>query len=303
MTWFQFSILTQNIVPWLSNFDSFFALLTFGDQVLKGVDETGGVSNNFGLIQVWGHTVWCGLVWTPKSVIFGVAFSTSLPLYIYHWRRLDTFDTILIVQNVCPRTPQGSKIWQGTQDSSIWIFFHCVCLLLIWQYRNVYSIRHHSSFFSSVGRIFPSLQRHVLALWRQVRQIEPTHNGGIVFLKSYSTCHETYFYIFNLDQNEKNIKSRLSTECDNDKRISLLRILYPFRLFWGNQQHQQINCFWLKIRINWICFFVLASGGTPYLSWNRRGIKIWMRLHREMSTYLCSSSSSSSICEILHQVT
>ena len=107
MTWFQFSILTQNIVPWLSNFDSFFALLTFGDQVLKGVDETGGVSNNFGLIQVWGHTVWCGLVWTPKSAIFGEAFSTSLTLHIYHWRRLDTFDTILIVQNVCPRTPQG----------------------------------------------------------------------------------------------------------------------------------------------------------------------------------------------------
>ena len=70
-------------------------LMTFWDQVLKGVDETGGVSNNllFGLIQVWGHTVCCGLVWTPKSVIFVEAFSTSLLLYIYHWRRLDTFDT------------------------------------------------------------------------------------------------------------------------------------------------------------------------------------------------------------------
>ena len=97
MTWFQFSILTQNIVPWLSNFDSFFALLTtyvFGDQVLKVVDETGGVLDNFffGLIQVWGHTVWRGLVWTPKSAIFGEAFSTSLLLHIYHWRRLDIFD-------------------------------------------------------------------------------------------------------------------------------------------------------------------------------------------------------------------
>ena len=85
MTWFQFSILSQIIAPWLSNFDSYFALLTFGDQVLKGVDETGGVSNNllFGLIQVWGHTVCCGLVWTPKSVIFGEAFSTSLLLYVH----------------------------------------------------------------------------------------------------------------------------------------------------------------------------------------------------------------------------
>ena len=66
LTWFQFSILSQNIVPWLSNFDSSFALLTtyvFGDQILKVVDETSGVSNNFffGLIQVWGHTGWCGL--------------------------------------------------------------------------------------------------------------------------------------------------------------------------------------------------------------------------------------------------
>ena len=57
LTWFQFSILSQNIVPWLSNFDSSFALLTtyvFGDQILKVVDETSGVSNNFffGLIQV-----------------------------------------------------------------------------------------------------------------------------------------------------------------------------------------------------------------------------------------------------------
>ena len=66
LTWFQFSILSQNIVPWLSNFDSSFALLTtyvFGDQILKVVDETSWVSNNFffGLIQVWGHTGWCGL--------------------------------------------------------------------------------------------------------------------------------------------------------------------------------------------------------------------------------------------------
>ena len=66
LTWFQFSILSQNIVPWLSNFDSSFALLTtyvFGDQILKVVDETGWVSNNFffGLIQVWGHTGWFGL--------------------------------------------------------------------------------------------------------------------------------------------------------------------------------------------------------------------------------------------------
>ena len=66
LTWFQFSILSQNIVPWLSNFDSSFALLTtyvFGDQILKVVDKTSWVSNNFffGLIQVWGHTGWCGL--------------------------------------------------------------------------------------------------------------------------------------------------------------------------------------------------------------------------------------------------
>lgn len=110
--------------------------------------------------------------------------------------------TLLIVQNVYSRPPQGLNNLN---------LFHCVCLLLIWQYRNVYSIRHCSSFFSSVGRIFPSLQRHVLALWRQVRQIEPTHHGGIVFLKSYSTCYETYVYIFNLDQNEKIRKNRLST--------------------------------------------------------------------------------------------
>ena len=162
--------------------------------------------------------------------MFGEAFSTSLLLYICHWRRLDTFDTYDSPERMYTNTSRVKNLTRNEGFKHL-DFFHCVCLLLIWQYRNVYSIRHHSSFFSSVGRIFPSLQRHVLALWRQVRQIEPTHNGGIVFLKSYSTCHETYFYIFNLDQNEKNIKSRLSTECDNDKQISLLRILYPFGLF------------------------------------------------------------------------
>ena len=181
LTWFQFSILSQNIVPWLSNFDSSFALLTtyvFGDQILKVVDETNWVSNNFffGLIQVWGHTVWCGLVWTPKSVIFGEAFSTSLLLHIYHWRRLDTFDTYDSPERMYTNTSRVKNLTRNEGFKHL-DFFHCVCLLLIWQYRNVYSIRHHSSFFSSVGRIFPSLQRHVLALWRQVRQIEPTHNG------------------------------------------------------------------------------------------------------------------------------
>ena len=112
----------------------------------------------------------------PKIVIFEEPFSSPLVSTFTIGADLILL-TLLIVQNVYPRPTQGLNNFTRNAYSNDLNLFHCVCLLLIWQYRNVYSIRHCSSFFSSVGRIFPSLQRHVLALWRQVRQIEPTHNG------------------------------------------------------------------------------------------------------------------------------
>ena len=151
MRWFQFSILTQNIVPWLSNFDSSFALLTsyvFGDQVLKVVDETGGVSNNFSHPSLRPYS----LVWPSldhQEYYIWEAFSTSLPLHIYHWRRLDTFDTFDTFDSRECISTTTSSVKQLTRNahSNHLNLFYSVCLLLIWQYRNVYSIRHCSSFF------------------------------------------------------------------------------------------------------------------------------------------------------------
>ena len=213
-------------------------------------------------------------------------------MYIYHWYLI--LLTLLIVQNVYSRPPQGLNNLN---------LFHCVCLLLIWQYRNVYSIRHCSSFFFFGRENFSeSPETRPCSLETSEANRANTQRGNSLFEVVLDLLRD--MSIFSILTRMKKLEkigcprrglhgmrqrqTNLAFANFISSHIVLTKSTTPTNKLFLITNSYQLNS-----------FFVLASGGAAYLSWNRRGIKIWMRLHREMLTYLCSSS----ICEILHQVT